>query len=110
MTSTISWVPRTVQKLAFPLGTHENPTVYTSVCLTVAEFLAKLQPNSDPAVVNHLQLFLIYLAGWIRRNQQNVIEYLQEEVQVLREQLGKRPRFNDDEKSLQSHKSHDSRT
>jgi hypothetical protein len=89
---------RTVQKLAFPLGTHEDPTVYTSVCLTVAEFLAKLQPTSDPAGVNHLQLFLIGLAGWINRNQQNAIEYLQEEVQVLREQLGKKPRFNDDQR------------
>ena len=32
---------------------------------------------------------------WINRNQQNVIEYLQEEVKVLQEQLGKKPRFND---------------
>ena len=66
--------------------------------LTIAEFLAKLQSNSDPAGVNHLQLFLICLAGWINRNQQNVIEYLQEEVQVLREQLGKKPRFSDDQR------------
>ena len=42
-------------------------------------------------------MFLICLAGWINRNQQNVIEYLQEEVQVLREQLGKKPRFNYDQ-------------
>lgn len=90
-------VARTFQKLAFPLGTHEDPTVYTSVCLTVAEFLPKLQPTSDPAGVNHLQLFLICLAGWINRNQQNAIEYLQEDVQVLREQLGKKPRFNYDQ-------------
>jgi len=48
--------------------------------------------------VNALQLLLICLAGWINRNQQNVIEYLQEEVRVLREQLGKRPRFNDDQR------------
>jgi transposase len=48
--------------------------------------------------MNHLQFFLICLAGWINRNQQNVIEYLQEEVNVLREQLGKRPRFNDDQR------------
>jgi len=57
-----------------------------------------MQPNSDPAGVNHLQLFLICLAGWINRNQLNVIEDLQEEVQVLREQLGKKPRFNDDQR------------
>jgi hypothetical protein len=89
---------RTVQKLAFPPGTHQDPTVYTSVCPAIAEFLAKLQPNSDPAGVNHLQFFLIYLAGWLNRNQQSVIEYLQEEVRVLMEQLGKKPRFNDDQR------------
>ena len=38
---------------------------------------------------------MICLAGWINRNQQNVIEYLQEEVKILKEQLGKKPRFND---------------
>jgi hypothetical protein len=48
--------------------------------------------------VNHLQFFLICLAGWINRNQQNIIEYLQEEVKVLEEQLGRRPRFNDDQR------------
>jgi hypothetical protein len=37
------------------------------------------------------------LAGWISRNQQNVIEYLQEEIEVLKGQLGKKPRFNDDQ-------------
>jgi hypothetical protein len=45
--------------------------------------------------VNTLQLLLICLAGWINCNQQLVIEYLQEEVKVLREQLGKKPRFTD---------------
>jgi len=45
--------------------------------------------------VNQLQFFVICLAGWINRNQQNVIEYLQEEVKVLNEQLGKKPRLND---------------
>jgi transposase InsO family protein len=41
---------------------------------------------------------MICLAGWISRNQHNLIEYLQEEVNVLKEQLGKRPRFNDDQR------------
>jgi hypothetical protein len=42
--------------------------------------------------MNTLQLhFLIsILAGWINRGQQDVIEYLQEENRVLREQLGGR--------------------
>jgi hypothetical protein len=48
--------------------------------------------------MNTLQFMLICLAGWIHRNQQHVIEYLQEEVKVLKEQLGKRPRFNDEQR------------
>jgi len=47
--------------------------------------------------VNALQLLLVCLAGWLNRNQQLVIEYLQEEVKVLREQLGKKLRFTDDQ-------------
>lgn len=43
--------------------------------------------------MNHLQFFRVCLAGWINRKQQNVIEYLQEEVKVLKEQLGKKPRL-----------------
>jgi len=43
-----------------------------------------------------LQFALILLAGWLSRHQQEVIEYLQEENRVLREQLGrKRLRFTD---------------
>jgi transposase InsO family protein len=34
----------------------------------------------------------------MNRNQQVIIEYLQEEVRVLKEQLGRRPRFNDDQR------------
>ena len=48
--------------------------------------------------MNSLQLeFLILIfAGWVNRSQQDVIEYLQEENRVLREQLsGKRLRFTD---------------
>jgi len=42
------------------------------------------------------RLVLISLAGWFKQQQQAVIEYLQEENRVLREQLGgKRLRFND---------------
>lgn len=36
--------------------------------------------------MNALQLLFICLAGWLNRNQQLVIEYLQE-VKVLREQM-----------------------
>ena len=43
-----------------------------------------------------LQFLVILLAGWICRHQQEMIEYLQEENRVLRDQLGgKRLRFPD---------------
>jgi hypothetical protein len=45
--------------------------------------------------MNPFGSLLICVAGWINRNQQEVIEYLQEEIRVLREQLDKKPRFND---------------
>jgi len=48
--------------------------------------------------MNPLSLLLICIAGWMNRNQQVIIEYLQEEVRVLKEQLGRRPRFNDDQR------------
>ncbi len=41
--------------------------------------------------VSVLQLILLCFAGWLNRNQQLIIEYLQEEVRVLREQPGKKP-------------------
>ena len=45
------------------------------------------------------RLLLISLAGWLNQRQQDVIEYLQKENRVLREQLGgKRLRFNDDQR------------
>jgi putative transposase len=43
-----------------------------------------------------LQFLMLIFAGWVNRHQQDVIEYLQEENRVLREQLGgKRLRFTD---------------
>ena len=45
------------------------------------------------------RLLLISLAGWLNQQQQDVIDYLQEENRVLREQLGgKRLRFNDEQR------------
>ena len=35
-----------------------------------------------------LQFLMLIFAGWVNRSQQNVIEYLEEENRVLREQLG----------------------
>ena len=46
-----------------------------------------------------LQFLLVALAGWIHQQQRDVIEYLQEENRVLREQLGpRRLRFTDDQR------------
>lgn len=45
--------------------------------------------------MNPLSFLLVCLGGWMNRHQQVVIEYLQEEVRVLQEQLGKRPHFAD---------------
>jgi len=43
-----------------------------------------------------LQFLMLIFAGWVNRSQQDVIEYLQEENRVLREQLGgKRSLFTD---------------
>ena len=45
------------------------------------------------------RLLLISLAGWLNQQQQDIIDYLQEENRVLREQLrGKRVRFSDDQR------------
>ena len=43
-----------------------------------------------------LQFLVVLLAGWLYRHQQEMIEYLQEENRILRDQLGgKRVRFTD---------------
>jgi len=46
----------------------------------------------------------------MNRHQQLVIEYLQEEVRVLREQLGKRPKFNDTQRRRLAVKVHRSKS
>ena len=52
-----------------------------------------------PSTVSPLQLLLFTLAAWINRHQQAVIEYLQEENRILKEQLnGRRPRLTDDQR------------
>ena len=45
-----------------------------------------------------LRFLLVCFAGWMNHRQQLVIEYLQEEIRVLQEQLGKQPRFNEDQR------------
>ena len=49
--------------------------------------------------LNLFRLLPIFLAGWLNQRQQDVIDFLQEENRVLREQLGgKRLHFNDDQR------------
>src|SRR5215813_7773116 len=56
--------------------------------------LHSMIPVSHP-----LQFVLVALAGWINQQQREVIDYLQEENRVLREQLGaRRLRFTDDQR------------
>jgi putative transposase len=46
-----------------------------------------------------LQFVLMAMAGWMNKRQQQVIEYLQEENRVLRQQTGKRRlRFTDEQR------------
>jgi transposase InsO family protein len=46
-----------------------------------------------------VRFIFICLAGWMNRNQQEVIEYLREDVRVLKEHLGpKRLRFTDEQR------------
>ena len=45
--------------------------------------------------MNPFTWLLLSVAGWLNRHQQEVIAYLQEEIRVLKEQLDKKPRFND---------------
>ena len=49
--------------------------------------------------MNTMTLIAVALAGWINRQQQDMIEYLREEVRVLKELQGKRRlRFTDDQR------------
>ena len=52
-----------------------------------------------PWLSHPLQFVLVALAGWINQQQRDVIDYLQEENRLLREQLGaRRLRFTDDQR------------
>ena len=62
-----------------------------------------MRPSWRP--MDPMRFLLICLAGWMNRNQQLVIEYLREEVRVLKEQLGpKRLRFTDEQRARLAHK------
>jgi hypothetical protein len=55
--------------------------------------------KTDAENARSFHFLLVAVAGWMDQRQQQVIEYLQEENRVLREQLGdRRLRFNDDQR------------
>jgi putative transposase len=60
--------------------------------------LVSARENCDDRPMNPFAVLLICVAGWMNRNQQDVIEYLQEEIRVLKELLGKKPQFNDEQR------------
>src|SRR5262249_50227237 len=70
------------------------PVLLRPVCSCPRCYDALNGPAFDP-----FRLLLISLAGWLNQHKQDVIDYLQEENHVLREQLGgKRLRFNNDQR------------
>src|ERR1044071_8103858 len=55
--------------------------------------------GSPTMSVGPLQFLLLVFAGWVNRRQVEVVEYLQEENRILREQLGdRRLRFTDSQR------------
>ena len=53
----------------------------------------------------HVQFLMLMFAGWVNRSQQDVIDYLQAENRVLREQLnGKRLLFTDSQRRCLANK------
>ena len=64
--------------------------------------LAKLRSSFDSTLfrrkiryVNPFSFILLCLSGWINRQQIDIIEYLQEEIKILKEIPGGKPRFTD---------------
>ena len=52
-----------------------------------------------PSLSHPLEFVLVAVAGWMNQQQRAVIDYLQEENRVLREQLGaRRLRFTDNQR------------
>ena len=50
-------------------------------------------------ILHTWQFIVLALAGWLNRQQQDIVAYLAEENRVLREQLkGKRIRFTDEQR------------
>ena len=69
--------------VAYSKGFRYNPDVWPllSIDNVLEEFVMQAKP---------LAMLLVMLAGWINRQQQDMIDYLKEENKILREKLGKR--------------------
>ena len=65
----------------------------------MAHFFGLRWPKLGPMNALPLQFLMLIIAGWVNRQQQEVIEYLEEENRALREQLdGKRLRITDQQR------------
>lgn len=71
-------------------------------CLTgchgcrMLQILTEHLEENVKAILQPWQLFLVVLAGWVNRRQENAIEYLLTENRVLRQKLGKKRILLDD--------------
>ena len=85
---------RTIQKLDL----SENTSVSHQGLVHRKEYCGVLRWTMRLAM-DPFRLLLISVAGWLNQQQQDVIDYLQEENRVLREQFGgKRLGFSDDQR------------
>src|SRR5215472_14891265 len=87
--------PRSVQKVD-PSESRMTQTARFGAC---REGALGCYDVAMTLALDPVRLLLISLAGWLNQRQQDVIDYLQEENRVLREQLGgKRLRFSDEQR------------
>jgi putative transposase len=81
------------------LVVSKNPIDAATEGLKAAMNSASDRLAAVPSMSHPLQVVLVALAGWINQQQRDVIDYLQEENRVLREQIGAgRLRFTDNQR------------
>ncbi len=59
---------------------------------------SQAQTGIKPASMEHLRFVLLVFAGWVNRQQQDIIDYLKEENRILRKHLGRSPRLANEER------------
>ena len=87
-------IQTTTKELRFGLLGHVPRWRCLSKCWCVG------MAGGDHLPMHPLSLVATCVAGWMNRHQQDLIEYLHEEVRILKAQLGKRPRFSDDQRQV----------